>query len=321
MSPRFDSSRFDLGARPRLGYSASRVDRAAERRADADAMRALEGDSRARAYVIGGEMIVLRKTNEGLDPLFAWAEARALAGVAETAFLGFVDGAPRFAVTIEPAAATGLKADNAFEVTDLRSIALRGLIEAEHLPPLAEGKALLNWHARHHFCPNCGSATLAVEAGWRRDCPACQTQHFPRTDPVAIMLPVTGDRCVLGRSHRFQPGMWSCLAGYIEPGEAIEDAVRRETREEAGILCGRVAYFASQPWPFPTSLMIGCHAEAISHDVVIDRNELADARWFDREEVASMIARKHPEGFTAPAPVAIAYHIIRAWVEDGVEFA
>jgi NAD+ diphosphatase len=312
--------RFDLGPRPRLGYSASRVDRAAERRADAEALRALENDSRARAYVVGGELIVLRKTEGNPDPLFTCTAARGFAGAAETAFLGLIDGAPLFAVAIEPTTATALKDDSAFEVTDLRSIAVRGLIEADHLPPLAEGKALLNWHARHRFCPNCGAATQAVEAGWRRDCPACKSQHFPRTDPVAIMLPVAGDRCVLGRSHRFQPGMWSCLAGYIEPGEAIEDAVRRETREEAGIVCGRVAYFRSQPWPFPTSLMIGCHAEAISHEIVLDHNELADARWFDREEVASMIARKHPDGFTAPAPVAIAYHIIRAWVEDGVEF-
>jgi len=312
--------RFDLGPRPRLGYSASRVDRAAERRADAEALRALENDSRARAYVVGGELIVLRKTEGNPDPLFTCTAARGFAGAAETAFLGLVNGAPLFAVAIEPTTATALKDDSTFEVTDLRSIAVRGLIEADHLPPLAEGKALLNWHARHRFCPNCGAATQAVEAGWRRDCPACKSQHFPRTDPVAIMLPVAGDRCVLGRSHRFQPGMWSCLAGYIEPGEAIEDAVRRETREEAGIVCGRVAYFRSQPWPFPTSLMIGCHAEAISHEIVLDHNELADARWFDREEVASMIARKHPDGFTAPAPVAIAYHIIRAWVEDGVEF-
>jgi len=312
--------RFDLGPRPRLGYSASRVDRAAERRADAEALRGLENDSRARAYVVGGELIVLRKTEGNPDPLFTCTAARGFAGAAETAFLGLVNGAPLFAVAIEPTTATALKDDSTFEVTDLRSIAVRGLIEADHLPPLAEGKALLNWHARHRFCPNCGAATQAVEAGWRRDCPACKSQHFPRTDPVAIMLPVAGDRCVLGRSHRFQPGMWSCLAGYIEPGEAIEDAVRRETREEAGIVCGRVAYFRSQPWPFPTSLMIGCHAEAISHEIVIDHNELADARWFDREEVASMIARKHPDGFTAPAPVAIAYHIIRAWVEDGVEF-
>jgi len=314
------SSRPDLGPKPRLGYAASRIDRAAGQRADTAALAALEQDGGAGAYAIGGEMVVLRKTPAGLDPLFVPAAARQLGRGAEVAFLGLHAGAARFVVAIEPAAAAALKTNDAFEVTDLRSIAVRGLVDAEHLPALAEGKALLNWHARHRFCPNCGAATHLVEAGWRRDCPACKTQHFPRTDPVAIMLPVAGDRCVLGRSHRFQPGMWSCLAGYIEPGEAIEDAVRRETHEEAGIVCGRVAYFASQPWPFPTSLMIGCHAEAISHDIVIDRAELADARWFDREEVAQMILRRHPDGFTAPAPVAIAYHIIRAWVEDGVAF-
>jgi NAD+ diphosphatase len=114
--------------------------------------------------------------------------------------------------------------------------------------------------------------------------------------------------------------MWSCLAGFVEPGEAIEDAVRRETQEEAGIVCGRVSYFASQPWPFPTSLMIGCHAEALSHDIVIDRAELDDARWFDRKEVTSMLAACHPAGLTTPPTVAIAYHIIRAWVEEEVEF-
>src|SRR5207247_10927275 len=119
-------------------------------------------------------------------------------------------------------------------LTDLRSIAMRGLLEADHLPPLAEGKALINWHARHRFCPNCGAPTLAVDAGWRRDCAACKTQHFPRTDPVVIMLAIDGERCLLGRSHRFAPGMWSCLAGFVEPGEAFEEAVRREVHEEAG---------------------------------------------------------------------------------------
>jgi NAD+ diphosphatase len=197
---------------------------------------------------------------------------------------------------------------------------MRGLVEVGHLPPLAEGKALLHWHARHRFCPNCGAPTQPVDGGWRRDCAACKLQHFPRTDPVAIMLAVRDDHCLLGRSHRFQPGMWSCLAGYIEPGEGIEDAVRRETREEAGIVCGRVNYFASQPWPFPTSLMIACHAQALSQEIVIDRTELADARWFSREEAALMLARAHPEGFTAPVPVAIAYHIIRHWVEEDVAF-
>jgi len=312
------SPRPDLGPKPRLGYANSRIERTAEWRRDTTAF---EQDPQARTYAIGGEMVMLKNTAVGLDPLFTVAEARRFEGTAETVFLGLMHGAPRFAVALNARTIAALQARNDFTIVDLRSIAVRGLLDAEHLPPLAEGKALLNWHARHRFCPNCGAPTQPVEAGWRRDCPACTLQHFPRTDPVAIMLAIDGERCVLGRSHRFQPGMWSCLAGYVELGEAIEDAVRRETREEAGILCGRVAYFASQPWPFPTSLMVGCHAEALSREIVIDRAELDDARWFKREEVALMLARQHPDGFTAPQPVAIAYHIIRAWVEDGVAFA
>jgi len=314
------SPRPDLGPRPRLGYAASRIDRAAGRRADDAALAVLEREANARTYAIGGELVVLRKTGAGLDPLFTLAAARELGGVEETVFLGLADGAARFAVALDQATIEALKARDDLTIIDLRSIAVRGLVDADHLPPLAEGKALLHWHARHRFCSNCGAATHVIEGGWRRDCPSCKAQHFPRTDPVAIMLAVKGERCVLGRSHRFQPGMWSCLAGFIEPGEAIEDAVRRETREEAGIVCGRVNYFASQPWPFPTSLMIGCHAEAISEEIVIDRAELDDARWFDREEVAQMLLRRHPDGLTATVPVAIAYHIIRAWVEEGVEF-
>ena len=129
------------------------------------------------------------------------------------------------------------------------------------------------------------------------------------------MLAVAGNRCLLGRSGRFAASMFSCLAGFVEPGESIEDAVRRETLEEAGIRCGRVAYFRSQPWPFPMSLMVGCHAEALNHDIVVDRSELEDARWFSREEVALMLMRRHPDGLATPPPVAIAHHIIRSWVE------
>ncbi len=314
------SPRPDLGPRPRLGYTQSRIERAAELRTDAAALAALAIDTRARSYVIGGEMVVLKQAAPVNEPLFGLDEAHTLGPTAELVFLGLLDGAPRFATALDPAAAEAMKTREGFVVTDLRSIAIQGLVDADHLPPIAEGKALLHWHARHRFCSNCGVATNLVEGGWRRDCPACRGQHFPRTDPVVIMLPVTGERCVLGRSHRFVPGMWSCLAGFIEPGEAIEDAVRRETREEAGIVCGRVAYFATQPWPFPTSLMIGCHAQALSHDIVIDRNELDDARWFDREEVATMLLRRHPDRLTTPPTVAIAYHIIRAWVEEEIDF-
>jgi NAD+ diphosphatase len=314
------SPRPDLGPKPRLGYTASLIERAAERRADAAAVAALEHDPRGRAYVVGGEMVVLNKAAEVHDPLFTLAQARALGRTAEMVFLGLIESAPRFAVALEPADAETLKSRGDLVVTDLRTIAIRGLVEADHLPPLAEGKALLTWHMRHRFCSACGAPSNVVEAGWRRDCPSCRTQHFPRTDPVVIMLPVAGKRCLLGRSYRFQAAMWSCLAGFVEPGEAIEDAVRRETREESGIICGRVTYFRSQPWPFPTSLMIGCHAEALSDEITIDRTELEDARWFDREEVASMLLRTHPQGLGTPPTVAIAYHIIRAWVEEEVEF-
>lgn len=310
----------DLGPRPRLGYTQSQIDRAAERRNDPSVLAALESDPRAGVYIVGGEMVVLKKCEPVHDPLFTPAEARALSRSGEIMFLGLHDGSARFAIAPDADALESLKARDDLVVTDLRSIAVKELAEAHHLPPIAEGKALLHWHARHRFCSNCGTPTISSSGGWRRDCPSCKVQHFPRTDPVVIMLPVAGDRCVLGRSYRFQGSMWSCLAGFMEPGEAIEDAVRRETMEEAGIVCGRVSYFATQPWPFPTSLMIGCHAEALSHDIVIDRTELEDARWFDREEVTQMLKRTHPQGLTTPPTVAIAYHIIRAWVEEEIEF-
>jgi len=314
------SSRFDLGPTPRLGFAGSRLERAADRRADPAAVAALASDPRSRSYLIGGEIVALKKTSSGHDPLFAAAEMRGLGDPAEVAFIGLLDGAARFAVALAPPAIAMLQARSDIELIDLRSIAVRGLLAGDHLSALAESKALINWHARHRFCPNCGAATRLVEGGWRRDCPACRALHFPRTDPVVIMLAIEGGRCVLGRSHRFQSGMWSCLAGYVEPGETVEEAVRRETREEAGIVCGRIAYFASQPWPFPMSLMIGCYAQARSREIVIDLTELDDARWFEREEVALMLLGRHPDGLTAPLPIAIAHHILRAWVEKDIDF-
>ncbi len=309
--------RLDLGPHPHLGYTASALDRAANRRDERAKLAKLAESSNAGCYVMGGELVVLRNVGDALDPLFAAADARALGAVRDEVFLGLMRQAPRFGVGLDPASIESLKARNDLKITDLRTIAVQGLVDAGHLPPLAEAKALLGWHARHRFCPNCGAPTLAVQGGWRRDCPNCKAEHFPRTDPVVIMLAITGDRCVLGRSPRFAATMWSCLAGFAEPGETIEEAVRREVLEETGIACGRVSYFASQPWPFPSSLMIGCHAEALSEKIVIDRSEIEDARWFDREELALMLARRHPDGLTTPPPVAIAHHIIRSFVEDG----
>jgi NAD+ diphosphatase len=314
------SSRPNLGPKPRLGYSDSRIERAAELRADPAAIAALAHDPHAGAYVIGGEWIVMRKGSPFHEPLFKLNDAQAISPATETIFLGLLDGVPRFGHGLSTQVAETLKGRDDLHVTDLRSIAVQGLVAPDHLPPIAEAKAVLHWHARHRFCPNCGAATRLVSGGWRRDCPQCEAEHFPRTDPVVIMLAADHERCLLGRSPRFVPTMWSCLAGYVEPGESIENAVRRETREEAGITCGRVGYFASQPWPFPTSLMIGCHAEALTHEIVVDREELEDARWFSRSEIETMLMRRHPQGLTTPPPVAIAHHIIRAWIEDEISF-
>ena len=314
------SPRPDLGPKPRLGYTQSPIERAAELRADDAVIARLLAQPGGGAYVIGGDWIVMKKAAPLNEPLFALDEARALGAMGETVFLGLLGGVARFGFGLAPTAAETLKSNDNYLVTDLRSIAVQGLADAAHLPLIAEAKAVLHWHLRHRFCSNCGAPTQVTQAGWKRDCAQCETEHFPRTDPVAIMLAITGDQCLLGRSPRFLPTMWSCLAGFIEPGEAIEDAVRRETREEAGITCGRVVYCQSQPWPFPSSLMIGCHAEALTRDIVVDRTELEDARWFSKAEVESMLMRRHPQGLTTPPPVAIAHHLIRAWVEDEIRF-
>ncbi len=302
---------------PHLGYAGSLLERAADKRADPAILNALAQRPDSGFYVISTEMIVLKKAGGEFDPLFTVAEAERFPNVTERVFLGLVNGSPRFGSAIAAEAVEALKTRDDFHVTDLRSIAVQGLVDADHLAPIAEAKALLHWHARRHFCSNCGHPNAARDGGWRRDCTHCGMQHFPRTDPVVIMLAVAGESCLLGRQARFAPGMWSCLAGFVEPGETIEEAARRETLEEAGIVCGRVHYFASQPWPFPSSLMIGCHAEALSKNISLDGNELEDARWFSRDEAVSMLLRRHPQGLTTPPPVAIAHHIIRAWVEKG----
>lgn len=185
------------------------------------------------------------------------------------------------------------------------------------LAMLGQAKALIDWHQRHGFCPRCGSSTRLVDAGYRRLCPNCGAEHFPRTDPVVIMLATRGDCCLVGRGRQFPGVMYSALAGFIEPGETIEEAVRREVFEEAGIRTSNVRYFTTQPWPFPSSLMIGCFAEALDGDICIDEAELADARWLDRSTARALLAGEEVEGIRIPPPIAIAHHLIRAWAEGG----
>src|ERR1700744_3015840 len=177
-----------------------------------------------------------------------------------------------------------------------------------------QAKALLDWHKRHGFCPNCGHATEIAEAGYKRNCPQCGAEHFPRTDPVVIMLPVLGDECLIGRNKRFPPLLFSAFAGFVEPGETMEEAVRRELLEEVELKVGAVTYHATQPWPFPSSLMLGCYAQALSRDFRIDGHEIEAARWLSKDEVRARLADGIEDEMRLPAPSAIAHHLIRDWV-------
>lgn len=325
----------DLAAGDRfagLCFCGGGLDRVSERRDDAAFLADLAARPDARCVAIGREMTAFA----GPTPLLPYAESVGLGAARETALLGLApDGAPVFAVQLDDSAleqqgekdpavswdtrTLALKARPDLAMRDLRSIAAAGDLDGETVALLAQAKALLAWHARHRFCSNCGAATAPAAAGWRRDCPACKAQHFPRTDPVVIMLAIApdGERCLLGRQSRFPKGMHSALAGFVESGETIEEAVRRELFEEAGVRAGAVAYLGSQPWPFPMNLMIGCLARATSDDLAIDRKELEEARWFSREEAIALLDGRHPDGLTAPQPLAIAHWLLRAWAREG----
>ena len=189
------------------------------------------------------------------------------------------------------------------------------LLSARDAEVAATGKAVMEWHRSHGFCAKCGQKSEIKMGGWQRDCPACGTHHFPRTDPVVIMLITHGNAVLMGRSPGWPEGMYSLLAGFIEPGETIEAAVRREVFEEAGVRVGEVSYLASQPWPFPASLMFGCAGEAVSHEIKIDPVEIEDALWVTREEMADVFAGQHPK--IKPARKgAIAYFLLENWLAD-----
>jgi NAD+ diphosphatase len=308
MSARSEASAF-------TGYASNLSDRAAHVRDSEGAIRQMRASRHARFAVLAGEKPILRRVGERFD---IWWEPEHLGtfGASEQeAFLGREGEAGLFGVRIAPARADELKGRPDLLPLDLRSIAVQGLVAPEALGALGYAKQMTDWHARHRFCANCGQPTAPAQGGWRRDCAACGAQHFPRTDPVAIMLVTSGDDCLLARQARFPPGVHSCIAGFVEAGETIEDAVRRETFEETGLLIGRVSYLASQPWPFPSSLMIGCQAEADTRDIVLDRAELEAGRWFSRAEVRAILAGTHPDGITCPPPIAIAHTLMRLWAD------
>jgi NAD+ diphosphatase len=181
-------------------------------------------------------------------------------------------------------------------------------------PLFAAALSLARWHSRHLFCATCGSETEAVRGGWSRKCPACTAEHYPRVDPVVIMLAEHDGRLLLGRQYHYPPNRYSALAGFVEVGETIEDAVAREIKEEAGIDVADVTYLASQPWPFPSSLMVGCTSRALSDELTIDFAELEDARWFTRDEVAAAIGGREDAPFQPPPPHAIARTLLERWL-------
>jgi len=310
-------SAFDAFPLGQPGFVNNILDRAAHLRTKDDKLMALESDSRSRAYVVHRDSLLVRKEGEATRALLSIDEALKCGANPGTIFLGLRDGAAVFGMGISQAAVEGLMNRKDVEVADLRGMATQGAVPPDELSAIAMAKSMVNWHQRHGYCANCGQRTMMKEGGWKRECPSCKAEHFPRTDPVVIMLVTHGDKCLLGRAPRFLPGMYSCLAGFVEAAETIEDAVRREVFEEAGIRCADVSYYMTQPWPYPSSLMIGCVARALNEDIVVDHSELEDARWFGRDEARLMITRKHPDGLAGPHPFAIAHHLLGRWVHGG----
>jgi NAD+ diphosphatase len=295
-------------------FAGNPLDRASERRRDAAWIEARLDDPAARILPLRDLRPLVRGSAAPvLDwrPVAPWRER--IAQGATLVFLGRHDGRPYFAIDASGAPDLVAEAD---EAIDARTLA--PLLPAGDAAILAEARSLIDWHARHPFCAQCGSPTRVTAAGWVRRCPECKASHYPRSDPVTIMLAVRGEFGLLGRNRRRPGNRFSCLAGFMEPGETLEECVRREVHEESGIRVGRVRYLACQPWPFPSSLMMGFLCEALSEEITVDPEELAEARWFSRAEIRAMVARAaagadDPMQISVPGPVAIAHQICRRW--------
>ena len=251
----------------------------------------------------------------GAGRRLAWARRGGwLDGAGEPVLLGLDGSEARFAVDVSDGperAAISFGRGTGVEFQGLRTAAPS--LPAGEASIAAQARSLVGWHERHPFCAACGGRTRSRNGGSSRACPGCGAEHFPRTDPVVIVVVARGGRALLGRSGRFAGNLFSALAGFMEPGESVEEAVRREVAEEAGIRVGAVRYVFSQPWPFPASLMLGCLAEGLSDEIAIDPEELEDARWFSRSELTEALAGRS-DVLTVPGSLAIAHHLIRAWL-------
>ena len=297
-------------------FSGDPLDRADRERRDEQWIDARLADTTSR-FLVFADMRVLVRRESSVE--LAWQDRDCLAHLRDGAtpvLLGNLDGVAHFAFDATGSAELTEHVNDHQELVleDPRAVATQLSIAQSGL--LAHAKSLVDWHARHGFCASCGGSTSSRDGGKERRCVSCDAHHFPRTDPVVTMLVHDGDRCLLGRNRQRVTRLYSALAGFVDQGESIEEAVRREIKEESGVDVGRVAYHSSQPWPFPSSLMIGCIAEALSTDIEIDEHELADVRWFSREEVQAAFAQdgETEEGFYLPNPIAIAHYLIKDWV-------
>jgi NAD+ diphosphatase len=312
--------------KPTLGTAAS-LDRQSHRRADAQYLAELAGRTDARFMLLVDLKPVLElaspssATTSGLR-WYSAAQVNAMGlPLGEVLFLGVepASGAGRFALLLTDHRARAVVGAPRLlrPLGDVRQLASEGALSNEELSLAGLAKALGHWHDNARCCGHCGGTTLVRDGGWKRRCWACGREHFPRTDPVVIMLIVdpTRERCLLGRAPRFAERMFSTLAGFVEPGEDIEHAVRRETLEETGVEVGPVSFHSAQPWPFPHSLMIGCIGMATTTEVRIDPAELVEARWFSRDEANQLLEGNHPDGLFGPGQQAIARTLIGSFVD------
>lgn len=311
----FENSGPHREASAMTAFAGCRIVRDSEHRGE-DALKAAADDPAARFFAFAAGKVVVKHERQVLDPYFARYELAGLKPDRSSAVLigHEPSGAPLISVDLEldpEALPAHLKA------TSARAMYSEGFFDAETLGAFALACSLSAWTRNHRFCGVCGAPSEGAAGGFRRQCTACGHMMFPRTDPVAIMLVIdeAGDRVLLGRSPHFEAKRYSCLAGFLEPGETLEDAVRRETFEEAQIRVGAVRYHASQPWPMPHMLMIGCYGKAESFDIRRDETELEDCRWFSREELAKIIGGTHEQGFNAPPEGAIAYRLMRDFLD------
>ncbi len=314
------------------------IDRLSSQRTDSAWLEAQQKAPGARFMVLADLSPVIRSDEARTTASLAWFSPEQIAQfrlpVAEALFLGqdkssgnnlFAICVPEHMARLAPGGAQELR-----PIVDLRSLAKQGIMPPNDMMLAGEARSLWSWHLNARHCGHCGGTTNVKDGGWKRKCWACGQEWFPRTDPVVIMLITDGERCLLAtplasandttaaENAKHYENMYSTLAGFVEHAETIEDAVRREVMEEVGIAVGDVAYVASQPWPFPHSLMIGCVGKALSSDITIDPAEIATARWFSREEAAAMLQGAHKEGLIAPGPYAIANWLLKDFIDGKI---